>query len=166
MRARMLTSFVAAVLMLGTGAFAAAGDPPAGKVFGRGVSAADTILVSDLLAHAEDHLGETVRVEGPVVGCCKKRGCWIEIASDQEFQTILLKVDDGEIVFPVEIVGETAVVEGVLEGVPMSYEQACAYLEHEAQCQGQEFDKTSVPAEGITFYRIKGTGAVVRPAAH
>jgi len=136
-------------------------DEVAGKVFGKGVSAADTTLVSELLGNPEHYLGETVRVQGPVVGCCKKRGCWIEIASDQEYQTVMLKVNDGEIVFPMEVIGETAIVEGVFEGVPMGYDQACAYLEHEAECQGKKFDKKEVPTEGITFYRIKGTGAVV-----
>jgi len=146
------------IALVGLATAAQAGD----KVYGKGVASNDTILVSDLLASPETHLGETVRVEGTVVGVCKARGCWIEIASDQEFQKIMLKVNDGEIVFPPEVMGETAIVEGVLEGIPMTYEQACSYMESEAQCQGEKFDKAEVPAEGITFYRIKGTGAVVR----
>ncbi|HOX25011.1 MAG TPA: DUF4920 domain-containing protein [Candidatus Krumholzibacteria bacterium] len=138
---------------------------PAGKIYGAGVSSGDTTLVSALLAAPAVHLGETVRVQGPVVNVCKARGCWLELASDREQQKIMLKVNDGEIVFPPEILGETAIVEGVLEGIPLTYEEACAYLEQEATCQGETFDKTKVPAEGITFYRIKGTGAVVLASA-
>lgn len=134
---------------------------PEGKVYGKGVAAGDTMPISQILAHPDKHLGHTVRVQGPVVGVCKHRGCWIEIASDQEKQKIQLKVDDGVIVFPPDVLGETAVVEGVLEGIPLTYEQACAHLEHEASCQGETFDENTVPREGITFYRIKGTGAVV-----
>jgi hypothetical protein len=149
-----------------TGERAGAGDEKlAGKVYGAGVSAGDTVLVSDLLAHAEKYVGATVRVEGPVVGCCAKRGCWIEVASNKEFEKILVKVEDGEIVFPMALIGETVRVEGTFEGVPMDYEHACAYMENEASCQGQTFDKSQVPAEGITFYRIKGTGAVVQRTA-
>ena len=140
------------------------GTAPEGKTYGAGVSSASTVAVSAVLAHPEQYLGQTVRVQGPVVGVCKHRGCWIEIASDKEMQKIQLKVDDGEIVFPPEIMGETAIVEGTLEGIPLTYEQACAYLEQEASCQGEKFDKSAVPADGITFYRIKGTGAVVIPA--
>ena len=121
--------------------------------------------MSAVLAEPTNYLGQTVRVQGPVVGVCKHRGCWIEIASDKEMQKIQLKVADGEIVFPPEIVGETVIVEGVLEGIPLTHEQACAYLEQEAGCQGEKFDKSTVPADGITFYRIKGTGAVVIPSA-
>ncbi len=138
-----------------------AAKAPEGKVYGAGVSSSETMPISALLADAAAHLGETVRVQGPVVGVCKHRGCWLELASDQEQQKIQLKVEDGVIVFPPEIIGETAIVEGVLEGVPLTHEEACAYLEQEANCQGESFDKTSVPAEGIMFYRINGTGAVV-----
>ena len=139
------------------------GTAPHGKVYGAGVSSSSTVAVSEVLAHPDDYLGQTVRVQGAVVGVCKHRGCWIEIASDKEMQKIQLKVNDGEIVFPPEIMGETAIVEGVFEGIPMTYEQSCAYLEQEASCTGEKFDKDSVPTDGITFYRIKGTGAVVIP---
>jgi hypothetical protein len=95
------------------------------------------------------------------VGVCKKRGCWVDLASDKQFQKITVKVEDGVIVFPPELMGDTLRAEGLLEAVPLSYEHACAYLESEASCQGEAFDKNSVPKEGITLYRIQGTGAVV-----
>jgi len=132
-----------------------------GKVYGAGVASSETVKISTVLANPENFLGKTVRVQGPVVDVCKHRGCWIELASDVEQQKIMLKVEDGEIVFPPEIMGETAIVEGVLEGIPLDHDQACAHLEHEASCQNKTFDKSTVPAEGITIYRIKGTGAVI-----
>jgi len=141
------------------------GTAPEGKTYGAGVSSSSTVAVSAVLAEPTNYLGQTVRVQGPVVDVCKHRGCWIEIASDKEMQKIQLKVNDGEIVFPPEIVGETVIVEGVLEGIPLTHEQACAFLEQEADCQGEKFDKSAVPADGITFYRIKGTGAVVIESA-
>lgn len=134
---------------------------PAGKAYGAGVTSGGTVAVSALLAAPDHYLGKVVRVQGPIVGVCKHRGCWLEIASDQEMQKIQLKVNDGEIVFPPEVMGENAIVEGVFEGIPLTYEQSCAFLEQEATCQGETFDKSTVPAEGVTFYRIKGTGAVV-----
>jgi len=138
---------------------------PEGKVYGAGVSSSEVVKVSEVLADPDSYLGKTVRVQGPVVGVCKHRGCWIEIASDVEQQKIQLKVEDGEIVFPPEIMGEETIVEGVLEGIPLTHDQAVAYLEHEANCQKEKFDPATVPADGITFYRIKGTGAVVMASA-
>jgi hypothetical protein len=155
------------IALLALAGLAVAGDAakPAGKVYGKGVSSNETILISELLAHPETHLGKVVRVEGNVVGVCKARGCWLDIASDKEHQKIQLKVNDGEIVFPPEIMGEKVIVEGTLKGLPMTYDEACSFLEGEAKCQGETFDKTSVPAEGIVLYTIQGTGAVQRPKA-
>jgi len=164
---RRQTLLLTLLALLALAGLALAGDDakPAGKVYGKGVASNDTILVSELLAHPETHVDKVVRVEGVVVGVCKARGCWIEIAGDKEHQKIQLKVNDGEIVFPPEILGEKVIVEGTLKGLPLSHEDACNYLESEAKCQGEKFDKASVPAEGITYYRIQGTGAVQRPKA-
>ncbi len=167
MRLMFASLGLAALVLLaacGGGAEKAA-QPVAGKVYGAGVTSAETTKVSELLANADQYLGQTVRVQGPIVNLCKSRGCWIEIASDKEMQTIQLKVEDNVIVFEPELLGQTAIVEGVLEGIPLTYEQACAYLESEAKCQGESFDPATVPAEGITFYRIQGTGAVILAAA-
>ena len=70
MRARpvLFVLLLTACLMIATAANAS------DRVFGKGVSANDTILVSELLDNADQYVGETVRVEGTVVGCCKKRG--------------------------------------------------------------------------------------------
>ena len=152
---------LALVAACGGGTAEKAAQPVAGKVYGAGVSSAETTKVSELLANAEQYLGQTVRVQGPIVNLCKSRGCWIEIGSDKEMQVVQLKVEDNVIVFGPELMGETAIVEGVFEGIPLTYEQACAYLESEAQCQGEAFDVATVPAEGITFFRIQGTGAVI-----
>jgi hypothetical protein len=131
------------------------------RVFGKGVSSEDTIAISELLAHPENYLGETVRVQGPVVGLCKKRGCWMDLGSDQEFQKLTIKVKDGEIVFPVDCLGEWAIAEGEFTALPLKREQAIRYLRHEAECQGEAFDESTVP-EDFVLYRIQGTGAVVR----
>ncbi len=131
------------------------------RVFGKGVSSEDTIAISELLAHPGDYLGKTVRVQGPVVGVCKKRGCWMDLGSDKEFQKITIKVEDGEIVFPVDCLGDWAIAEGEFSALPLTREQAIRYLKHEAECQGESFDEASVPEEFV-LYRIQGTGAVVR----
>ena len=83
-------------------AMAAAGS---WKTFGSGVTLKETTRISQILDAPEKYLGQKVLVEGRVVDVCKKRGCWMEIASDKEFQTIRVKVNDGEIVFPLEAKG-------------------------------------------------------------
>ena len=75
------------------------------------------------LAHPEKYDGKRVRVEGSVVDVCSKRGCWIKLSSDREFESILFKVDDGVIVFPMDAKGKTAVAEGVVAAKNYTVEQ-------------------------------------------
>jgi len=151
--ARLATALVLALLLV---APAAAAD----KVFGEGVGKAPLVKVSELLAHPEKWDGKPVRVAGLVTGVCKKRGCWMEIAGDEEFQSIRFKVDDGVMVFPPEVVGHRAEVEGTFQRVVLSREQLLARARHHAEEHGEEFDPSKIEGPK-TFYLIRGTGAVV-----
>jgi len=84
----------------------------------------------------------------------------MEIASDKEFETIRIKVKDGEIVFPLKAKGKLAKVEGVLEKFELTKEQTIKRLQHHAEEQGEEFDSTTVK-EGMNYYQLKGIGAVI-----
>ncbi len=131
-----------------------------GKVYGEGVSAPDTMLVSELLANAEAYIGKTVRVKGAAVGVCAHRGCWINIASDTEGETVRVKVKDGVIVFPEEIMGDMVVAEGVWTANELTMEQTKKVCAAEAREEGKEFDEGEVTS-CMTLYQISGTGAVV-----
>lgn len=153
----LLASVVLAALLATPATPARADD---GKAYGEPLTGTDTIPISELLAGPEPYLGKTVRVEGVVTGVCKKRGCWMSLASDQEFQELRIKVDDGVIVFPVEAKGRRAVAEGVFTRVELTLEQTLARARHHAEEHGEEFDPASV-TEPLSFYQIKGTGAVI-----
>lgn len=134
----------AATTLLAITALAAAAPALAAETkYGSGVGKADPVKISELLAHPERYVGKAVRVEGTVTGVCAKRGCWMELASDKEFQSIKVKVEDGVMVFPMEAKGKSASAEGV-------------------------FTRIDVPADPKAgtgpevVYRIQGTGAVIR----
>ena len=159
-----VTSILLGTAMLLALSTAAMAGPAAERTYGKGVSdPGDLVAISELLSNPDQYIDKTVRVSGSVVGVCKKRGCWMELASDQEFQSLQIKVEDGEIIFPMEMMGETAVAEGVFVGIPLTMEQTCNYMEHEAQCQGEKFDKASIKGP-MTLYRIAGTGAIMVPS--
>lgn len=162
-----LLAFAAALALAGGGlALAHEGHGPdhhklEGKVYGQGVKEdIPTVKVSELLAHPDKWVGKTVRVEGPITGVCKKRGCWISIGSDEEFEDLRIKVDDGVIVFPAEAKGKFAVAQGVFTKIEMSMEQTLKYKKHHAEEHGETFDPATV-TEPLVFYQIKGTGAVI-----
>jgi len=49
-----------------------------------------------------------VLIEGTIVDVCTNIGCWIELRGEASGQKIRVKVEDGEIVFPVTIRGKHA----------------------------------------------------------
>lgn len=130
------------------------------KVYGEGVSAADTVLISQVLGDPDAYVDKVVRVEGTAVAVCKHRGCWLELASDKEGETIRIKVQDGVIVFPAEIVGELVVAEGVFTANKLDLEASKKVCAYEAEKAGKDFDPESL-TQCVTLYQVTGTGAVV-----
>lgn len=154
---RTLSVIITCLLVI---AFAGGAFAEVEKTYGKGVSGEDTIVVSELLAQPDKYIGKTLRVKGTVVGSCAHRGCWISIASDKEGETVRLKVKDGVIVFPPEIVGETVIAEGVWTANELTLEQTKKVCEANAKEAGESFDPEKVTS-CMTMYQLSGTGAVV-----
>jgi hypothetical protein len=133
-----------------------------GQSFGKGLTGPEVTKISDILAKPELYEGKTVRVEGLVTEVCLKRGCWMMIASDKEFQALRIKVEDGEIVFPPEAKGKRAIAEGVFTKTELTREQALNQAKHRAEEQGQKFDPETAKDIPTVVYQIQATGAVVR----
>jgi len=152
---------LAACLALLIPALSLAGE----TVYGKGVSSREaTLPVSELVAHPDAHVGQTVRVQGLVVGVCKHRGCWINIASDKEGESVRVKVEDGVIVFPANILGSTMIAEGVWTANKLDLETTKKYCGAQAEKKGEEFNPEHV-TECMTLYQITGTGAVALETA-
>jgi hypothetical protein len=132
----------------------------AARKFGKPITVKETTKISDIYAKPDAFNGKRVKVQGPIVDVCAERGCWIAIGSDQEFQTLRFKVDDGVIVFPMEIKGQTAVVEGVLTVTTLSVADQIEQGEHMAKEKKTTFDPKTVKGPK-TSIQIKGEGAEV-----
>ena len=140
--------------------FSTVGLSAAARKFGKPITLKDTTKISDIYANPDQFNGKRVKVQGPIVDVCAERGCWIAIGSDQEFQSLRFKVDDGVIVFPLEIKGQTAAVEGVLAVTMLSVEQQIEQGEHMAKEKQTTFDPKTVKGPK-TSIMIKGEGAEV-----
>ncbi len=128
--------------------------------YGKGVSEATPVKLSELMATPDDYVGKVVKVEGLITEVCPKRGCWIDVAGDKEFQTIKIKVEDGVIVFPLTDKGKKVVAEGTFKKMELTKEQAIARAEHEAEEKGTKCDASKITGPQ-TVYQIMGVGAVV-----
>ena len=157
MKARLTVSVSLATVVLVAGCGEAEIDATA---YGEALTLSDTTLVSAILANPTAYVGERVLVTGTVVEVCEMRGCWLELGSDKEFERIRVKVEDGVIVFPMSARGHRAVVEGIVEEVALTLEEAVEQARHHADEHGLEFDPTSVTGPA-TYYQLRGLGAEI-----
>jgi hypothetical protein len=131
------------------------------KKYGADLSLSEKTEISKILADSESFVGKKVLVEGTVIGVCAKRGCWIELSGEKEYEKIRVKVNDGEIVFPMEAKGKKALVEGEIFSLVVEGE-GCG-----GDCEGEEHkdeDKENCEHTKTTkkVYMIKGLGAEIK----
>ena len=146
----MIRRFVAlAIVAIAAGPAAAA----APQNFGAGVSLKENTPIERIIAKPSEFEGKTVRVEGTISAVCTEMGCWMALAPDaaKDGSTMMIKVDDGVIVFPVSAKGKRAAAQGVVQRVGGDHESHSAAAEH-AKAQGKE---------APVAWQIKATGAVV-----
>lgn len=141
-------------------ALLAAAPALAATKYGKPLTTATPVKVSELMARPEAYVGKVVKIEGLVTEVCPKRGCWINVAGDKEFQTIRVKVEDGVIVFPLTEKGKKVVAEGTFTKMELTKEQAIERARHHAEETKTKFDPASVTGPQ-TVYQVMGTGAVV-----
>lgn len=139
-------------------ALATAAYAMAAEKLGKGLTLDKPIPVVTILASPEQYEGKTVQVKGKVTEVCEMMGCWMKVVDDEKAMRV--KVNDGEIVFPKNSVGRTAIAEGVLKKLVLTKEQAVARARHEADEQHRKFNPDSVKT-GVTIYQIQGSGAVM-----
>jgi hypothetical protein len=126
---------------------------------GKPLTIKEPMPLATLLARPAEYVGKTVQVKGKIAEVCEMMGCWMDLVND-EGQKIRIKVEDGEIEFPKDSSGKTAVAEGTLHKLELTKEQVIARAREEAADKHRKFDPSSVKGP-MTIYQIQGTGAVI-----
>ena len=127
---------------------------------GKPLTLTSQTAIADLTAKPADFVGKTVQVKGKITEVCQSMGCWMQLVDPATKAAVKIKVKDGEIVFPKDSAGKTAVAEGKFTKIEMTKEQAIAQAKHEAEENKKKFDPASVKGPVVT-YQIAGTGAVI-----
>ena len=153
----MPLKLITLVLFFGIGAIIAQTDE---ANLGAEITLTKKTNISDILADPEAYLDKTVLVEGEILDVCPMMGCWMELKSDDGEGKIKVKVKDGDIVFPVEAKGSTALVEGKVYKIELTQEKAIEHFQHIAEEKGEEFDPSTITGP-MTIYQIKGLGATI-----
>jgi len=129
-------------------------------IYGKGVTLDKVTLISQILDNPDKYVGKEVKVNGLIVDVCSRRGCWIELSSDRAFEKLRIKVADGVIVFPMSARGLNASVQGTVEAIKMTEEEALWFRRHQAEERGATFDPSTVKGPE-TIYQIRASGAEV-----
>src|SRR5689334_24638478 len=83
------------------------------ETYGAGVTVKETTPLAQVIDTPANFEGKTLRVEGTVTAVCMHMGCWMALTPDaSSSKTMLIKVDDGVIVFPPSVKGRRAVAQG------------------------------------------------------
>jgi hypothetical protein len=128
---------------------------------GKPIDVKQTTSIKELLANPDQYLGKDVRIEGEITAVCQNMACWINVKDGSTPETITVKVNDGEIVFPKDGTGKRVVAQGRFEKLDLTKEQYVAYLQHQAIESHTKIDTSKITAAG-PVYRLKGSGAVIR----
>lgn len=127
---------------------------------GKPLTLKEPVSVAALMEKPDAWVGKTVQVKGKVSEVCQMMGCWMNLVDTASGQSVRIKVNDGEIVFPKDAPGRIAIAEGTLAKQELTREQAVAQARHEAEESGRKFDPKSVKGP-LTSYQIQGSGAVI-----
>jgi Domain of unknown function (DUF4920) len=121
---------------------------------GAGVTLKEATPLSALIEKPAEFVGKTVRVDGIATAVCEEMGCWLALSADgaKDSKTVRLKVEDGEIVFPISAKGKNVSAEGV-------FEEIGGADAHAKQAAGEH---AKHDAAASRTYQIKATGAVIK----
>lgn len=141
--------------------FAAVSPALADDVFGKRPQIKDAVQISQLLEHPEKYLGREIKIQGIAMDVCPMRGCWMKIKSDKKRQSLLVKVKDGEMVFPMSARGKHTVIQGKLLKRVLSVKQQREMGAERAKETGKSFDPKSITQPKV-LYSFSPTGVVIQ----
>ena len=128
--------------------------------YGTMVNETQLIKISKVMENPDDYLDDSITIKGTVVGVCKKRGCWMTIASDKRFENLRIKVRDGDMVFPMSARGSQAIATGKLNKLEYDLAQTLKIKQRQALANNETFKPSSI-TEPMVVYQLVPTGVVI-----
>ena len=132
-------------------------------IYGKPFSSNNPSTVSDLINNSKDYLDKNIIVTGKIIEVCPMRGCWVQIIDPDGMVSLRIKVNDGEIIFPLSAVGADMVVNGILKKRVFSQKQARDWKVHLAEEKGVTLNPESIIIENDDLYefRVECSGAII-----
>lgn len=156
---KKLLSLCAFIIALTTAALAQEKIQPAkaGVKYGKAINDKKAISVQQLentLKSKKDFKG---KIEGEVIGVCKKKGCFLTLKREGEGDPIMVRFKDYGYFVPADIVGKTVVLEGNAKIKELSVKQ----LQHNAEDAGRSAEEIAKITQPKTDINIVADGVLV-----
>ncbi len=150
----MKKSFFICLLVLGLAFQAEA----AKQNFGAKVALSNFMELGEFLKDPESYVGKRVLVEGKVVMICAKEGCWMDIESNRTSKIVHIRIPSNMFNFTMSAQDREVHIEGVVERLDMTREEAIVWYSNKAEDAGVDFDPKTI-TESKTVYIINAHGA-------
>jgi len=122
----------------------------AGVTYGKAVDKKNAVSVNSLEKSLQKNNAFTGKVEGEVVGVCKKKGCFLTLKREGSTDPIMVRFTDYAYFVPEDIIGKTIVVEGKAKIKETTVEKLKHYAEDEGKSK-EEIAKIKEPKRDISF---------------
>lgn len=129
--------------------------------FGEKINNPKITPISVIMNEPEKYKRSTVSVKGIITDVCSHRGCWMKIQSDKKFQNFMIKVRDGDMVFPLTLRGRIAIATGRIKVIKLSKEKAIKYFEHLSKESGGDFDQKSITGETNIYQLVPNSVEII-----
>jgi len=83
--------------------------------FGEPIQKELLVSLNDFFTRPDAYIGETITVESTVTNSCTRMNCWMQLETPSHSQLFRIKVNDGEMIFPISTRGKTALATGVID---------------------------------------------------
>lgn len=130
-----------------------------GEKYGKEISLSEKSTIEEILANPEKFEGNKVLVEGEISGVCEKMGCWIELTDGENI--LKFKVKDGEIVFPSEVLGKTAIAEGIVYALETETNTSCSEVHNSKETKSEKEEGCCSNKKVTKVYQLKGLGVKI-----
>ena len=156
---KKLISLCACLIALTTVAFAQENIKPAkvGVQYGKAINNKNAISVQKLENTLKSKKEYTGKIEGEVIGVCKKKGCFLTLKRQGQEEPIMVRFKDYGYFVPTDIIGKTVVLQGKAKVKELSVKQ----LQHNAEDAGKSAEEIAKITQPKTDINIVADGVLV-----
>lgn len=125
--------------------------------FGEKITADDAISLANLMEEMEKTDSMQVKVRGTVEDVCQKKGCWMNIVSEETDDKMFVKFKDYGFFMPLDIAGR----EVIMDGYALKEITSVDELRHYAEDAGKSAEEIAAITEPEKSLKFMASGVIL-----